>query len=496
MQSVKEGIIMKKVLKINISFIIIFSIVLTCLSLCFTCYADNTFSGGDGSEENPFLISNKSELNLIREHLNANFKLTNDIVFEDSDFYKTGSFYYNGIGFVPIGTDASPFTGVFDGNGYKIINLKMNFYGTASSEFKVLFPAGYTPGDSNWTGDYILDEFGPAGGYNNKIPNYSGLFGCNRGTIKNLGIENSELTLLSKGGISYLGMISGANKGVITECYVYNSVIDCKLDGGVILSAGGLCGNNFDAAAITNCYFNGRLNSDYYSGGICGYSSGSIENTYFLGEISGPSGKTDAISNGKRMSVNSYYPDNYSSTYGIGIKREAFGNSSSFYGFDFTNVWQMNTANKYPELLVVPQSLKKLRPAPDTAPVLMTLNYNNIGFLQDDNLEYSLDGINWQSDASFSNLSYIDEYTFYTRYKESDEYYASKQGPGYTTSLGYQFDANGDNQLDDVDLTIYRRFLAGWDVNPTMSISDVNNDGEFNDKDVSYLARIIAGWAL
>ncbi|MBW6608248.1 hypothetical protein KXT90_25105, partial [Salmonella enterica subsp. enterica serovar Weltevreden] len=34
---------------------------------------------GEGTKENPYLISNASELNLIREDLTAYYKLTNDI---------------------------------------------------------------------------------------------------------------------------------------------------------------------------------------------------------------------------------------------------------------------------------------------------------------------------------------------------------------------------------------------------------------------------------
>ena len=67
--------------------------------------------------------------------MKANFILMNDIVFDDADFEEGGEFYNDGQGWEAIGEyykdDGNydydnQFSGVFNGNQYKIVNLKQN----------------------------------------------------------------------------------------------------------------------------------------------------------------------------------------------------------------------------------------------------------------------------------------------------------------------------------------------------------------------------------
>jgi hypothetical protein len=72
-----------------------------------------SFSGGAGTKEDPYLISNVSEFNLIKDNyqlLEMHFKLLNDLDFNNVDF-------------VPIGKDYMPFTGSFDGNKHRLCNI-------------------------------------------------------------------------------------------------------------------------------------------------------------------------------------------------------------------------------------------------------------------------------------------------------------------------------------------------------------------------------------
>ena len=84
------------------------------------------FLGGSGTEADPYLISNKTHLNNVRNYLNANFKLMCDIDFADADFAEGGAFYNNGKGFTPIGSWTNKFTGTFDGNGFAVKKLYIN----------------------------------------------------------------------------------------------------------------------------------------------------------------------------------------------------------------------------------------------------------------------------------------------------------------------------------------------------------------------------------
>ena len=80
-------------------------------------FAANTidFAGGSGTQSDPYLIAAKAHLNNVRKYLGAHFKLMCDIDF-------------NGLYWSPIGTEASAFTGTFDGNGFTIKNLNIYIY--------------------------------------------------------------------------------------------------------------------------------------------------------------------------------------------------------------------------------------------------------------------------------------------------------------------------------------------------------------------------------
>ena len=55
-----------------------------------TALTENTteFLGGNGTEENPYLISNKTHLNNVRNYLDAHFKMVADIEFTEADLPK------------------------------------------------------------------------------------------------------------------------------------------------------------------------------------------------------------------------------------------------------------------------------------------------------------------------------------------------------------------------------------------------------------------------
>ena len=80
------------------------------------------FSKGDGSSENPYVISNGSELAYFfvvinsedsSDYFNKFYELTNNIDLDGNDF----SF-----------ANTKTFSGVFNGNGYSIFNFKLSKY--------------------------------------------------------------------------------------------------------------------------------------------------------------------------------------------------------------------------------------------------------------------------------------------------------------------------------------------------------------------------------
>lgn len=72
----------------------------------------DTILDGAGTEENPFKIYTEEDLKYIHKHLDSYYKLENDIELTSE--------------WIPIGTEENPFTGAFDGNNHKIINLQIN----------------------------------------------------------------------------------------------------------------------------------------------------------------------------------------------------------------------------------------------------------------------------------------------------------------------------------------------------------------------------------
>ena len=163
-------------------------------------------------------ISTKKELSNIT--LDGKYVLLNDLDFE-------------GEAWKPLGT----FTGIFDGNGHVISNIKIS---------------------SSLSSDYF------------------GLFQKNSGIIMNLGLENISMNIVveSSGGIArYAGIICGENTGTIKQCYVTGNV---KVNTSSHSSTGG--------------------NTYSYAGGIAARNSGTIENSYSLATIYAYTSHTDSSS--------------------------------------------------------------------------------------------------------------------------------------------------------------------------------------------------------
>ena len=227
------------------------------------------FAGGDGTSDNPYLISTYDQLNNMRNYLSANFKLVNDIEIPEGSSKWT-----------PVGTYSIPFKGVLDGDGYKITGLKVNFTGSKYSDA------------------------------------YGGLFGyVNGATIKNLGLIETSISVSVEdesncGTCAVSGGITGYAEGTTIEnCYNNGNVtvtsryavMDTTEKSYVYAYAGGIAGYAI-SAEVKNCYFEGSVSakaSQYkgtrfhietyaYAGGISGIlNNSSVINSYNVGEVVG-----------------------------------------------------------------------------------------------------------------------------------------------------------------------------------------------------------------
>jgi hypothetical protein len=142
---------------------------IACLSLLINTFAQ--FSGGDGSQSTPYLISNTTDIATLRT------KITSGVAADISSYQGFTKYYRLSVnidmtgvtGFTSIGTSGKPFQGKFDGNGFKISNLTIGtslarvivanagFFGTTSgAEIKnttfenvSIYNGTYSSGTSN-----------------------------------------------------------------------------------------------------------------------------------------------------------------------------------------------------------------------------------------------------------------------------------------------------------------------------------------------------------
>ena len=155
-------------------------------------------------------------------------------------------------GWIPIGTDSTPFTATFDGKGFEIRNL-----------------------------------------YINRSQDYIGLFGYASGTstlIKSIGVVNAYV----KGNNGVGGLVGYQYSGSITNSYVSSSVMNGgEYTGGLV----GLLGNQYSGSIITNSYASGSVSGNSYIGGLVGYqySSSIITNSYASGSVSGSTNSTGGL---------------------------------------------------------------------------------------------------------------------------------------------------------------------------------------------------------
>ena len=198
------------------------------------------FDGGNGTEDDPYLISTANQLSFVADLPGKCYRLQNDILLQSE--------------WTPIGAYGEPFSGTFDGGGHTISNMIVT------------------------------------GG--------AGLFKSVSGTITDLNVSGSVSSVEQ-----YAGGITGQSTGAITRCTFkgdvsseYKSTTDCYV-GGIVgkssgtiedcscsgaISASGYSGGiagKFEGDCVKNCHSAGSV-SGYNSGGLIGSASGTVSDCY------------------------------------------------------------------------------------------------------------------------------------------------------------------------------------------------------------------------
>lgn len=253
----------------------------------------SSFSGGDGSEQNPYLISNSAELAYLANVVNTQssapeykyYKLTDNINLGYKEWKPIGAF----------SNDNQYFCGSFDGNGYTVSDMYM----TNSNEGCVgLFGCVKDGVIKNLSVTGTIEGIDTASAV--KIGSIAG-YALNT-DVTNCAVSYSSLSSLSVGGQSEsnVGAVVGESAGgQIVGCKVNESSINLKKGN---FNAGMIAGRS--DSDITDCSVvsteDGLFSTvptigSFSIGGLCGYMMKTaykctVNSPYFANEIQTSSG--------------------------------------------------------------------------------------------------------------------------------------------------------------------------------------------------------------
>ena len=201
---------------------------LVILVILLTPFADAAmYSGGTGTENAPYQIVNGADWTTLTA--------TSDDW--DKYFILVENIDFDGRSLTPVGNTVTAFTGIFDGNGYRLSNGQINL------------PAGENVG-------------------------LFGLVGSG-GEVRNLDVE----TFYVVGDIS-VGGLAGRNNGMIMSCYA-----SCTVKGRG--SIGGLVGFVDSEGVVSSCCASCAVWAGIIAGGLVGENQhGIVENCYATGPVS------------------------------------------------------------------------------------------------------------------------------------------------------------------------------------------------------------------
>jgi len=227
------------------------------------------YGGGSGTEEDPYLIYTAEQLNQIGLNdadLDEHFLLMADINL--GEFQKRE--------FNIIGRDEEhPFEGVFDGNGFRILNFS---YKASLQDYVGLFGVvgEFDGNDAGAIRDLGLVDVNVDAGQGYSTGGLVGFLA--KGQVENCYVRGG--TVRNHG--HFVGGLTGACMGEISACYA-----DVRVLG--VFEAGGLVGLQAEAGTVSNAYARGNVSGTQYIGGLVGdmREGTQIENCYSTGRVTG-----------------------------------------------------------------------------------------------------------------------------------------------------------------------------------------------------------------
>ena len=229
-------------------------------------YSPNPW-GGNGTEEDPFVICDTAGLDLLASDVNSGnvyagkyFELGADITYDGSEN-----------NFTPIGDNYHRFSGHFDGKGHKVSGININQ------------PSGFS----------------------------AGLFGfIESGSVKNLTLTNS--TIIGYNPVS--GIVGSANGTTIENCHVASDVTI----NGTADNVGAIAGYLY-TSTVRGCTSAATVSGTQFVGGIVGVNNSStIQDCLYTGTSVTASGTTVGTIVGYNEGGDAKLTNNYHTCSGMG----------------------------------------------------------------------------------------------------------------------------------------------------------------------------------
>jgi hypothetical protein len=247
---------------------------------------------GVGTPDDPYLVGTAEELSQVGAMVGALgkcFRLAADVDLAG----------YSGDAFHPIGNEAYPFTGVFDGGGHAIVNFS---YAAQGIDGVGLFGVVSDP-NARILNLHLVDPNVRAEG-----GEYTGALVGHlvAGTLTDCHVERGLIS-----GYLEVGGLAGGGDGMLMGCFASGTVTGDISVGGLIGSAGG---------DIIHCYADCRVSGGLFLGGLAGANRGTITACYAGGSVSGHS-----LGAGRTVYAGEYFGGLVGENYGAVVDSYATG---------------------------------------------------------------------------------------------------------------------------------------------------------------------------
>ncbi|NMG36880.1 filamentous hemagglutinin N-terminal domain-containing protein [Azoarcus sp. TTM-91] len=240
-------------------------------------------------------------LQLMALDLAASYRLGTDLDLNPS-FTANGGYYgdvWNSAGFSPIGSNASHFTGSFDGQGHTLSGLFINRGG---ANYIGLF--GYAQGAA-------IQNLALLGGSLTANSNVGALVGYMAGGYLGNASSSATVSSISTGESNTGGLVGTNDGGTISDASASGDVT------GAGYQVGGLVGYNVNGGLIRRSYANGDVigtaSASGYIGGLVGANGytgnngGTITQSYATGTVTGAAGPIGGLVGHNEGSISDSY---------------------------------------------------------------------------------------------------------------------------------------------------------------------------------------------